>query len=189
MAVARLRYRTRGWNAADGRLPDPVADAEWALQELAARFGQLPFAVLGHSMGARTALRVGGHRQVAAIIGLAPWLPAGEPVAQLAGGVAVNGHPRPAGRAVLLMHGTADRMTDPRATAAYADRLARTGVAVSLVEINGGRHAMLRRARLWQGLAASFVLSSLLADHQASGLPGAPNFIAQTAGLPARLTY
>ncbi|MEO9237404.1 MAG: hypothetical protein ABI418_04860, partial [Jatrophihabitantaceae bacterium] len=55
VVVARLRYRTRGWNAAPGQQPAPVADAEWALAQLSERFGQLPFGIVGHSMGGRTA--------------------------------------------------------------------------------------------------------------------------------------
>ena len=158
VAVARLRYAARGWNAADGN-PAPVRDAEWALSQLAERFPGLPIGLVGHSMGGRTALRVGGHPQVRGIVGLAPWLPAGEPVSQLAD------------RRVLLMHGSADRMTSPAGTAAGAARIEAAGAAVSLVAVTGDGHAMLRRARLWHELSSQFVLSTVLADFAPSAEP------------------
>lgn len=177
VAVARLRYRTRGWNSVAGRPPAPVADADWALRQLSDRFGQLPIGLVGHSLGGRTALRVGGHPQVRGVVGLAPWLPAGEPIEQLTG------------RQVLLMHGTADRMTSPAGTAAFADRLAAAGVPVSLVRMAGDGHPMLRRAGLWHELAAQFVLNAVLPDYQPSGWRDAPNFLHQVASTPARMTY
>jgi dienelactone hydrolase len=153
VAVARLRYASRGWNASLGS-PAPVADAEWALRQLAERFADLPIGLVGHSMGGRTALRVGGHPQVRGIAALAPWLPGREPVDQLAG------------RRVLLMHGSADRMTSPAGTEAFAGRLEAAGAAVSLVSIYGEGHAMLRRAQLWHELSAQFVLSTVLPDFE-----------------------
>jgi dienelactone hydrolase len=177
VAVARLRYQVRGWNAQPGRQPAPVADAQWALRQLAERFGPLPIGLVGHSMGGRTAMRIGGEQQVRGVVGLAPWLPPGEPVEQLVD------------RQVLLVHGTADRMTDPRQSSAFADRLQAAGGVVSLVRIEGGRHAMLRRARLWHELAAQFVLNAALPGYHPSGWPDAPNFLHQVGGASARITY
>jgi dienelactone hydrolase len=177
VAVARLRYRQRGWNARPGRAPAPVADARWALQQLTERFGRLPVGLVGHSMGGRTALRIGGEPEVRGVVGLAPWLPPGEPIEQLVD------------RRVLLVHGSADRMTDPMLTAAFADRLRAAGGAVSLVRISDGRHAMLRRPRLWHELAAQFVLDTVLPDYRPSGWPDAPNFLHQVSGGSARITY
>jgi dienelactone hydrolase len=175
VAVARLRYASRGWNASLGS-PAPVADAEWALRQLTERFPGLPIGLVGHSMGGRTALRVGGHPQVRGIIALAPWLPGREPVGQLAG------------RRVLLMHGSADRMTSPAGTEAFAARLEAAGAAVSLVSVAGEGHAMLRRAPLWHELAAQFVLSTVLPGFEPSATPGAPNLIHQVVHGPVRLT-
>ncbi|MEO7260138.1 MAG: alpha/beta fold hydrolase [Jatrophihabitantaceae bacterium] len=175
VAVARLRYASRGWNA-NSSGPAPVADAEWALRQLTERFPGLPIGLVGHSMGGRTALRVGGHPQVRGIVGLAPWLPAGEPVSQLAG------------RRVLLMHGSADRMTSPAGTAAFASRIEAAGAAVSLVSVDGEGHAMLRRAQLWHELAAQFVLSTVLTDFEPSGWRGTPNLIHQVVRGEVRLT-
>jgi dienelactone hydrolase len=163
VAVARLRYATRGWNDS-GSIPAPVRDTNWALDRLRERFGELPMGLVGHSMGGRTALRCGGDSSVRGVVGLAPWLPPGEPVDQLSG------------RRVLLMHGTADRMTSPSQTAAFASQLSAIGVPVSLVSIAGERHGMLRQPRLWHELAAQFILNSVLPDYRPSGWPEAPNF-------------
>jgi dienelactone hydrolase len=175
VAVARLRYASRGWNAAAGS-PAPVADAEWALQQLTERFPGLPIGLVGHSMGGRTALRIGGHPQVRGVVALAPWLPASEPVSQLAG------------RRVLLMHGSADRMTSPAGTAAYAGRIEAADAAVSLVTVYGEGHAMLRRAQLWHELTAQYVLSTVLEDFEPAGWPGSPELIDQVTQGAVRLS-
>lgn len=175
VAVARLRYVSRGWNASLGS-PAPVGDTEWALGKLTERFPDLPIGLVGHSMGGRTALRVGGHPQVRGIVGLAPWLPAREPVDQLAD------------RRVLLMHGSADRMTSPAGTEAFAARAEGAGASVSLVTVYGEGHAMLRRAQLWHELAAQFVLSTVLPDFTPSTWRGAPEQLDQVIQGSARLS-
>jgi pimeloyl-ACP methyl ester carboxylesterase len=149
LAVARLRYRVRGWNGADC---SPVADANWALDELTARFPGVPVALVGHSMGARTALYVAGHPAVRVVVGLAPWIEAGDTEPTM---------PGLAGRRVLFAHGALDRMTDPRASAAYLRRAAATAASVSYVSITGDKHAMLGRAGVWHDLATGFVLGAL----------------------------
>src|ERR1700728_2612416 len=80
--VARPRYRVRGWN---GDLASPVRGLQQAIGKIVERFGPIPVVLIGHSMGARAAFRVAGHPAVTAVAGLAPWLPATEPVEQLAG--------------------------------------------------------------------------------------------------------
>ncbi len=175
VAVARLRYASRGWNGAAG-VPAPVRDAEWALRQLTERFPGRPIGLVGHSMGGRTAMRIGGHPLVRGIAGLAPWLPVGEPVSQLAG------------RRVLLMHGTADRMTSAAGTAAFAGRIEEAGATVSLVAVEGDGHAMLRRPQLWHELSAQFVLSTVLPDFEASSWQDAPNLIHQVVRGRVRLT-
>ena len=172
VAVARLRYASRGWNASLGS-PAPVRDAEWALRQLAERFPGLPIGLLGHSMGGRTALRVGGAAQVRGIAALAPWLPPREPAEQLAG------------RRVLLMHGTADRMTSPAGTEAFAGRLEAAGATVSLVSVAGEGHAMLRRAQLWHELATQFVLSTVLPGFEPAAWRGESGLLDQV--LPGRV--
>src|SRR5450756_2742465 len=80
--VRQPRYRQRGWN---GALASPVDDLTELLDAIGALFGDIPVVLIGHSMGARAAFRVAGHPAVAAVAGLAPWLPPEEPVAQMAG--------------------------------------------------------------------------------------------------------
>jgi len=143
--VSRPRFRVQGWN---GDQASPVADLGQHLDELRAQFGPVPVVVVGHSMGGRAALRAAGHAAVVAVAGLAPWLPPGEPVDQLAG------------RSILLAHGTADIVTSAAETWAYADR-ARALTTVTEVEIRGGDHPMIRRAALWHALAATFAGVSL----------------------------
>jgi alpha-beta hydrolase superfamily lysophospholipase len=150
VAVWFLRYRVRGWN---GAAQSPVADARWALEEAGRRHGDVPVVAVGHSMGGRTALRVAGGRSVVGVVALAPWLPPGEPAGEVRG------------RRVLLVHGTADTWTDPQGSRDFAARARSLARDLSLVEIPGAGHFMLRRLRRWHGLTVTFtrhVLASAL---------------------------
>jgi dienelactone hydrolase len=143
LAVVQLRYRFVGFNEGD-----PVQDVNWALDQLAERFGA-PACLIGHSMGARAALLAAGHPSVTAVAGLATWLPPGEPVEQLAG------------RTVMLAHGLRDRVTDPARSYAYALRSLEAAERVCRFEVAGARHAMLDRVLVWQRLARDFALGIL----------------------------
>jgi len=153
VVIRRPRFGVRGWN---GGQASPVHDLNELLDGIRGEFGPVPVVLVGHSMGARAVLRAAGHPSVAAVAGLAPWLPPGEPVDQLAG------------RSILLAHGTVDLVTSPADTWAYAGR-ARALTAVAEIEVRRGEHTMLRRAALWHSLAAAFTGVAL-------GLPppGAP---------------
>jgi pimeloyl-ACP methyl ester carboxylesterase len=165
LVVARLRYRVRGWN---GELRSPVADAAAGLDELVARYPGRPLALIGHSMGGRAAMYVAGHDHVRTVVGLAPWLTKGDPVAPLAG------------RRVMLAHGDHDRMTSPRATAAFARAARSVAESISFVSVAGDGHAMLRRAGLWHALSTGFVLGTLFDLAPDAALPR------DVAGLLAR---
>ena len=143
--VWRPRFTVRGWN---GAAASPVADLTGMLDEAKSALGPVPVLLVGHSMGGRAVLRAAGHPLVTAVAGLAPWLPDGEPVSQLAG------------RRVLLVHGRGDRITSTAETWAYAGRAAEV-TTVATVEIAGTEHAMLRRARLWHQLTAAFARQEL----------------------------
>jgi alpha-beta hydrolase superfamily lysophospholipase len=143
--VRRPRFRIRGWNGAQA---SPVGDLNDTLDAIEAEFGPVPVVLVGHSMGARAAVRAAGHPAVSAVAGLAPWLPPGEPAGQLAG------------RRVLLVHGTADGITSPAETWAFLER-ARAITEVAAVEVRDGDHPMLRRARLWHAIAAEFTRAAL----------------------------
>jgi pimeloyl-ACP methyl ester carboxylesterase len=148
-AVYLLRHRVRGWNAdpAGGAEPDPVQDARWALDRIGERHGDVGVALLGHSMGGRTAFAVAADRRVLGICALAPWLPDGEPLAVT----------RP-GQSFVIAHGTADRMTSPPGSLRYAERLREKGARVARFELAGERHALLGRPRLWHRFAVSVTL-------------------------------
>jgi pimeloyl-ACP methyl ester carboxylesterase len=165
--VLRPRFRVRGWNGAQA---SPVADLDAELDRVTAVHGPVPVVLVGHSMGARAAVRAAGHPSVSAVAGLAPWLPPGEPVEQLAG------------RRVLLVHSTSDGITNPAETWAYVER-ARAVTKVAAVEVRDGDHPMLRRARLWHALAAEFARAALDLPAAAPSLAAA---VTATADHPPR---
>lgn len=144
-AVWLLRYRRRGWNGGRG----PVEDARWALAQVRERVGDLPVVLLGHSMGARTAVHVADDAQVRGVVALAPWFPDGEPVGALTG------------RTLVAAHGSRDRITSPRATRAYVERARAAGADASYVDMGRAGHYMLRRAAAWNELAVTESLTLL----------------------------
>jgi hypothetical protein len=169
--VWRPRLQVRGWN---GAAASPVADLAGLLDQIPASFGPVPVVLIGHSMGGRAVLRAAGHPQVAAVAGLAPWLPPGEPTGQLAG------------RQVLLVHGDADHTTSPAESWAYAEQ-ASAVTATATIEIRGGEHAMLRRVTLWHRIAADFARISLAGPGSGQPAPGSEVSVAferARAGLP-----
>jgi predicted esterase len=170
--VMRPRFGLRGWN---GDQAAPVDDLNQALDGIAAAYGPVPVVLIGHSMGARAAMRAAGHPSVYAAAGLAPWLPAGEPVGQLAG------------RRVLVAHGTADAVTNPQETWAFVER-ARAVTQVAAIEVRDGDHPMLRRARLWHAIAAEFARAALElpAGSGGAGAGSVAAAVAMTAWEPPR---
>jgi alpha-beta hydrolase superfamily lysophospholipase len=140
VAVWTLRYRVRGWN---GDAQDPVRDARWALEEARRTHPGAPVVLVGHSMGGRVALRLAGEPGVIGVCALAPWIEAGEPA------------PRP-GATIVIAHGDADRVTDPRSSAAYAAR-----IGASFVPVPGETHTLLRRPVFWTRLVTAFVTTAL----------------------------
>ncbi|MDX3855117.1 alpha/beta fold hydrolase [Streptomyces sp. AK02-01A] len=149
VVVGRVRYRHRGWN---GSRADAARDARRALDELEELAGPVPVVLVGHSMGGRAALAVAGHDLISGVVGLAPWCPRGEPVEQLAG------------RRAVLLHGTGDRVTDPRGSVELAARAREAGAEACAVLLAGGDHAMLRRAGTWHSLATGSVTALLGMD-------------------------
>jgi len=143
-AVYLLRYRVRGWNA-DQPVPDPVADTRWALDQIAERHPGVPVALLGHSMGGRTAVAVSDHPKVVGVCALAPWLPAGEPL--------------PDGRSsYAIAHGTADTVTSAPLSLEYARRLRESGAPTARFELPEGTHALMDRMLLWRRFAVGTTL-------------------------------
>lgn len=173
LAVARLRYVQRGWN---GSAQAPVADTRWALAELEGRFPGVAVGLVGHSMGGRAALYAADHANVQAVVALAPWIEAGDPVAQLAG------------CRLLIAHGDHDRMTSPAASAAYANAAGRVAASVSYVTVQDDRHAMLRRPQVWYELTTGFVLGVLCAwQPDGTAQPDTTNVLAKALAGQASL--
>lgn len=144
-----LRYAERGWNAGVGPVPSPVGDARWALSEVARETGGLPVVLLGHSMGARTAVAVADDPSVVGVVGLAPWLPPGEPVDPLAG------------RHLAVAHGRADRVTSFAATQAFVRRARPVAASTELVDMGRLGHYLLTGKRAWNDVAATRSLAFL----------------------------
>jgi dienelactone hydrolase len=148
-AVYLLRHRVRGWNRDVTRRlePDPVRDARWALEQISDRHGAVPVALLGHSMGGRTAFAVAGDPQVIGVCGLAPWLPPGERLLEARDD-----------QRFVIAHGTGDRMTSAPASLQYAERLRASGARVARFELAGAGHALLDRPWLWHRFAVDVSL-------------------------------
>jgi dienelactone hydrolase len=143
--VRRPRFALRGWN---GPAAAPAADLGRLLDELASAARPPAVVLIGHSMGARAALRVADHPLVTAVAGLAPWIPPDDPAVPLPG------------HWILLVHAAADRVTSPAATWSYAAQAGKSA-EVTAIEMRAGDHAMVRRARLWHRMAAEFARSAL----------------------------
>jgi predicted alpha/beta-hydrolase family hydrolase len=148
-AVWLLRYQRRGWNAAAPGGPSPVADARWALGQVREVHGDLPVVLLGHSMGGRTSTHVADDPSVVGVVGLAPWLEPGDPVAPLAG------------KALVAGHGLRDRITSASATRAYVDRAARVASSAEFVPLGLAGHYLLYRPGMWNRFALDHSLAML----------------------------
>jgi predicted esterase len=147
VATWLLRYGVRGWNDRDA--PSPLRDARWALDAVRRELGAVPVVLLGHSMGARTAVHVADDDLVAGVVALAPWFPPGEPVAALRG------------RRLAVAHGHRDRITSFRAGAAYAERARAVASGVEHVDMGPVGHYMFRRAGRWNDVAVGRALDML----------------------------
>lgn len=170
IAVWRVKYRVRGWNAPE---LSPVADARWALEEVRRRHGDVPVVLLGHSMGGRTAVHVLGDASVIGMVALCPWLPH-EPF----GGAD--------GKRVVIAHAQVDRWTSPAESLAWAEQARSVATSVSYLTVRGTGHFMLRRAGLWSDLATGFVLAML--DTDPSTGRTATNVLGQAAAGATTLT-
>jgi dienelactone hydrolase len=146
LAVFRLLNSARGWDTHH----TPAHDARWALEQIAERHGErLPTCVVGHSLGGRAALLTANRPEVRSAVALAPWVyPTDVPDGL-------------SGQRILIIHGSSDRIASPDRSAALARRLS-PRARVSYISVEGGKHAMLKRHALFDGLVAEFASSTLL---------------------------
>jgi pimeloyl-ACP methyl ester carboxylesterase len=144
LAVYRLLNSYRGWDSEH----TPIADARWGMDRVREQYGDLPFGLVGHSLGGRAALLAGEHEGVEAVVALNPWVyPTDD--ADLSG------------RRVLFVHGSRDRIAAPARAETVARNLSRSA-DVEFVRIPEGKHGMLRHGREFDRRAADFTAESLL---------------------------
>ncbi|WP_375502308.1 alpha/beta hydrolase [uncultured Jatrophihabitans sp.] len=147
VAVYRLLNSVRGWDTHH----TPVEDVRWALSEVRHLLpSQTPIALVGHSLGGRAALLSVTECDVRCVVALAPWV------------YPDDGSADATGRDVLIVHGTDDRIADPKRSEAAARRLRRTARYVAYIRVVGGKHAMLRRHRTFSRLMIDFTMTTLL---------------------------
>ena len=140
-----LRFTHRGWNGGPAR----IADARAALDDVRRQLGDIPVVLLGHSMGARTAVHVADDPSVRGVVALAPWLPPGEPVEALRG------------KQLYAAHGSRDRITSARATAAYVRRAAAVASTAEFHDMGPVGHYLLRARGSWNAFAVEAALRVL----------------------------
>ena len=155
LAVFRLLNSVRGWDTHH----TPVDDVTWALERVREQLDEaLPTCLVGHSLGGRAAIAAGSLPEVRSVAALAPWVYPSDGTGDLGG------------RRVMVVHGTEDHIASPTRALAVARNLQRTA-RVGFISVEGGRHAMLRHHRSFDGYAATFAAATLL-DRPATGPVG-----------------
>ncbi len=118
-----------------------MPDARWALDEVRRELGDLPVVLLGHSMGARTAVAVADDPSVTGVVALAPWLPADEPNRTLTG------------KHLAAAHGRTDRITSARATREFVRRAEAVAASAEFHDMGRVGHYMFRDIPAWNRFA------------------------------------
>lgn len=150
ISSAVLRYTVRGWNAKDGE-PAPLADARWALDQVAQRY-DAPIVLIGHSMGGRTGLGIADHPSVVGLVALAPWFPASEDVSPIRD------------RHLAVIHGTRDRITSPRESQIVVQRAEPIAASASFLPMPGLGHYLLNDAGAWHRAARTAIRTMVAAE-------------------------
>jgi pimeloyl-ACP methyl ester carboxylesterase len=146
LAVLRLLNSSRGWDTEH----TPLEDVDWALGEIAQRFGsELPVGLVGHSLGGRAALLAADRPTVGGVVALAPWVYRTDVVAD------ARGAP------VVIIHGDADRIASPERSRQVGQALS-SETRVAYGSVPGGTHSMLGRLDTFDGLAAQCAVWMLL---------------------------
>ena len=153
VSVWLTKFGQAGWNAKAPSGPTPIPDARWTLDQLRADLGEIPVVLLGHSMGARTAVAVADDSLVAGVVALAPWFPPDEPVMALAG------------KHLVAAQGRRDRITSYVHTEAFLARVDRIAASTRLVDMGGLGHYLVRGASRWNDVALSHSFDVLGINH------------------------
>jgi pimeloyl-ACP methyl ester carboxylesterase len=155
LRFVEVRYRVKSWKRLDWCVEDALAAIEIA--------GAERVLLVGFSMGGAVSVRAAEHPSVAAVVGLAPWLPDELDVSPLVG------------RRLDVLHGALDRWlpgipgVNPSVSRRGFDRARRLGVEGTYTLIPGAVHGIalrsrrrnrlvaLPRATRWKELAAEHV--------------------------------
>lgn len=152
-----LRYGVGGWNEKTRTVPSPVPDARWALEEVRRELGDLPVVLLGHSMGARTAVAVADDPSVTGVVGVAPWLPADEPNSALRG------------KHLAVAHGRSDKITSARQSRVFVQRAEAVAASAAFEDMGRVGHYMFRKIPAWNDFAVTRSLAFAgNADHEST---------------------
>ncbi|WP_423835627.1 alpha/beta hydrolase family protein [Streptomyces tubbatahanensis] len=135
-------------------------DAEWAVEEVVRRYGDVPVCLVGRGIGGRAALRAAGHPAVASVVALGPVLDGADGVDGTDDAEPVR-HLR--GRHVLLVHGTNDTRTDPELSFRFAERAKKVNAQVCRFEVHTDGHGLRGYAAEVAALTQDFVLGTLCA--------------------------
>ena len=159
-----LRFSVRGWNRDLGPEPSPRPRRPVGARRGRARPTRaLPVVLLGHSMGARTAVARGRRSRVVGVVGPGAVARAlGDPVAPLAG------------RHLVAGHGSRDRITSAGMTRRYVERARAVAASAEFVDVGRLGHYMLARPARWNRFAVQASLEVLARDargYRATGRP------------------
>lgn len=146
IAVDLVDYRYRGWNEDH---MSPVRDGLRAIESVVRRRGDVRIGLVGHAMGARAVAHLAGQHGVESLVALAPWWPTDD--ADLI----------PAGRHLLVAHGTEDTRTDPRAAQSQVMAAGQRGVHARWRPLPGGGHFLLADPHWWADTTADFLTCTL----------------------------
>ena len=129
VTLVEVRYRLKTWN----ELPSCIADARAALDLVVAQ-GAASALLVGFSMGGAVAIAAADHEAVAALLGLAPWIPDRLPLGTLDG------------KRLDVVHGAWDRYlpgipgVSPRSSRAGFERALAAGAHGTYELISRGLH-------------------------------------------------
>jgi len=100
-------------------------------------------------MGGRVAAHLAADGGVGTVVALAPWWENGD------------GDLIAVGTRLLVVHGTADTVTDPAVSRDQTERACRRGLDARWVGIDGVGHHMVRQWHQWHRLTTDFVTGHL----------------------------